>query len=193
MRKASDRNRKNLSGAPARALRLALVVGGIGLMMTAGVARAQEDEDDRTIDEKIMDTIMSGIGATNMENKGIDYRERSPLVVPPKLDLPPPVNAKDVKAPNWPKDPDEAKRKAAIAARKKAKPDWQQANMPVPRAELDALKPRDPSASNDPTQPGSPINNNALSPQALGVDGRFSNIFSSKEVEVAPFKGEPTR
>jgi hypothetical protein len=30
-------------------------------------------------------------------------------VVPPKLDLPPPASsAADVKAPNWPKDPDEA-------------------------------------------------------------------------------------
>ena len=35
---------------------------------------------------------MAGIGATNMENRGIDYRERSPLVVPPKLDLPPPAS-----------------------------------------------------------------------------------------------------
>jgi hypothetical protein len=195
MRRASDRNPKNLPGAPARALRLAVVGVGIGLVMTAGVVRAQEAEDDRTIDQKIMDTIMSGIGATNMDNRGIDYRERSPLVVPPKLDLPPPVAAtKDVKAPNWPKDPDEARRKAAIAARKKAKPDWQQANMPVSRAELDAGKPLDRSGSNDPVQPGNPLNNQVLSPQALGFDGRFSDLFgSSKQVEAAPFKGEPTR
>ena len=32
---------------------------------------------------------MAGIGGTNMENRGIEYRERSPLVVPPKIDLPP--------------------------------------------------------------------------------------------------------
>ena len=67
---------------------------------------------------------MAGIGGTNMENRGIEYRERSPLVVPPKLDLPPPAAASaEVKAANWPKDPDEARRKAAIAARKKNKPD----------------------------------------------------------------------
>ena len=66
---------------------------------------------------------MSGIGGTNMDSKGIDYRERSPLVVPPRIDLPPPVTAsREVKIPNWPKDPDEARRKAAIEARKKSKP-----------------------------------------------------------------------
>jgi hypothetical protein len=194
MRKASDRNLQNLSGAPPRALRLAVIAVGIGLVISAGAARAQEAEDDRTIDEKIMDTIMSGIGATNMDNRGIDYRERSPLVVPPKLDLPPPVSAsKDVRAPNWPKDPDEARRKAAIAARKKAKPDWQQANMPVSRAELDAGgRPVDHSGSADPAQPGG-LNNPVLTPQALGFEGRFSDLFGSKQVEVEPFKGEPTR
>ena len=73
-----------------------------------------EDEDDKTFEEKIIEGIMSGIGGTNMENRGIDYRERSPLVVPPKLDLPPPAaTAAEVKAPNWPKDPDEQRRKAA--------------------------------------------------------------------------------
>ena len=93
--------------------------------MTVGVARAQDDEDDdKTFEEKIIEGIMAGIGGTNMDNRGIDYRERSPLVVPPKIDLPPPAGTTaEVKAPNWPKDPDEARRKAAIAARKKAKPD----------------------------------------------------------------------
>src|SRR5664280_1988735 len=92
-----------------RALRLAAVALGVGLVMTTGVARAQEDDDDKTFEEKVIEGIMAGIGGTNMENRGIDYRERSPLVVPPKLDLPPPDTAKnEIKDPNWPKDPDEA-------------------------------------------------------------------------------------
>ena len=77
-----------------RALRLAVVAVGVGLVMTAGAARAQDDdEDDKTFEEKIIENIMTGIGGTNMEHKGIDYRERSPLVVPPQLDLPPPAAA----------------------------------------------------------------------------------------------------
>src|SRR6202048_966396 len=86
---------QNRAGALTRTRRLAVVafglVLGIGLVMSAGVARAQDDdEDDKPFEEKIIDGIMAGVGGTNMENRGIDYRERSPLVVPPKLDLPPP-------------------------------------------------------------------------------------------------------
>ena len=78
--------------ALTRGFRLSTVALGIGLVMTVGAARAGDDEDDdKTFEEKIIEGIMSGIGGTNMENRGIDYRERSPLVVPPKLDLPPPA------------------------------------------------------------------------------------------------------
>ena len=86
---------------------------------------------------------MAGIGGTNMENRGIEYRERSPLVVPPKLDLPPPAAASaEVKAPNWPKDPDEARRKAAIAARKKDNKDPREASRVLTPSELDAAQDR---------------------------------------------------
>src|ERR1700738_2712464 len=98
---------QNSSEALTRALRLAVVALGVGLVMTAGAARAEDDEDDKTFEEKVIEGIMAGIGGTNMENRGIDYRERSPLVVPPKLDLPPPASAsREVKDANWPKDPD---------------------------------------------------------------------------------------
>src|ERR1700723_1757582 len=104
-----------------RVLRLSAVALGIGLVMTVGVARAQDDDDeDKTFEEKIIEGIMAGIGGTNMDNRGIDYRERSPLVVPPKIDLPPPAAAApEATTTNWPRDPDEKRRKAAIAARKK--------------------------------------------------------------------------
>ena len=114
----------------SRALRFAAIALGIGLVMAAGPVRAadDEDEDDKTFEEKIIEGIMRGIGGTNMENRGIEYRERSPLVVPPKLDLPPPAaTAAEVKAPNWPKDPDEQRRKAAVAARKKENKDPREA------------------------------------------------------------------
>src|ERR1700704_328605 len=133
---------QNSSGTLRRGLRFAVVALGVGLVMTAGAARAQDDdEDDKTFEEKIIEGIMAGIGGTNMENRGIEYRERSPLVVPPKIDLPPPAAASnDVKAPNWPKDPDEAKRKAAIAARKKGKPDPIEASRILTPSELNAAR-----------------------------------------------------
>ena len=103
-----------------RGLRLAIVPFGIGLVMISGAARA---EDDRTISEKIMDGFYGTIRGTNMDNRGIDYRERSPLVVPPTLDLPPPAaSTQETPVANWPKDPDERQRKAVIAAKKKNAP-----------------------------------------------------------------------
>src|ERR1700704_2158743 len=104
---------QNSSGTLRRGLRFAVVALGIGLVMTAGAARAQQaEEDDKTFEEKIIEGIMAGIGGTNMENRGIEYRERSPLVVPPKLDLRPPESMpSEVKTANWPKDPDEQRRK----------------------------------------------------------------------------------
>ena len=181
-----------------RAMRLSAVVLGIGLIMASGAVRAQdnEEEDDKTFEEKIIEGIMGGLGATNMENKGIDYRERSPLVVPPKLDLPPPAAATEVKAPNWPKDPDEARRKAAVEARKKEKKkDLMEESRPLTPSELNigrtAARPR---TNNDPVQPGISNNNPILSPSQLGFNGGLSQLFGgSNKPETSEFKGEPTR
>jgi hypothetical protein len=164
--------------------------------MAAGAARAQDDdEDDKTFEEKVIEGIMAGIGGTNMDNRGIDYRERSPLVVPPKLDLPPPVAASsEVKDPNWPKDPDEARRKAAIARRKKENKDPVEAARVLTPSELNAGRTAAPvRTNNDPVQPGDSVNNPVLSPSQLGFDGKLSTIFGGNKTEVAPFKGEPTR
>jgi hypothetical protein len=121
--KASGWIVRNSSSATMRALRLAVVPLGFALVMTAGAARAGDDQDDRSITDKITDSFKSAIRGTNMDNRGIDYRERSPLVVPPKLDLPPPAaSTDDVKVANWPTDPDERQRKAVIAAKKKNAP-----------------------------------------------------------------------
>jgi type IV secretory pathway VirB10-like protein len=195
MHKASGRTVQKSSRALTRALRLAAIALGIGLVMTAGTVRAQEDdEDDKTFEEKIIEGIMAGIGGTNMENKGIEYRERSPLVVPPKIDLPPPASASaDVKAPNWPKDPDEARRKAAIAARKKENKDPREASRTLTPSELNKGKvAASARTSDDPVQPG--VNNNPmLSPSQLGFSGSLGDLFGGNKSETAPFKGEPTR
>jgi len=112
-----DRTRQNSMITMMRTCSFAVLSLSLGLAMSAGPARA--GDDDRSFTEKVSDGFYGMIRGTNMDNRGIDYRERSPLVVPPKLDLPPPVSAKsEVSDPNWPKDPDEARRKAEIKARK---------------------------------------------------------------------------
>jgi hypothetical protein len=186
---------RNSSRALTRALRLAVVALGVGLVMTAGAARAGDDEDDdKTFEEKIIEGIMAGIGGTNMENRGIEYRERSPLVVPPKIDLPPPeIASKEVKDANWPKDPDEARRKAAIAARKKQNKDPRESSRLLTPSELAVGKTAAPTrTNNDPVQPGV-TNNPILSPSQLGYNGSLSKLFGGNKAETTEFKGEPPR
>jgi hypothetical protein len=181
----------------SRALRFAAIALGIGLVMASGPVRAADDEeeDDQTFEEKIIEGIMRGMGGTNMENRGIEYRERSPLVVPPKLDLPPPASSSaEIMAPNWPKDPDVQRRKAAAAARKNENKDPREAARPLSPAELEVGRTAAPArTNNDPVQPGTSINNPVLSPSQLGFTGGLSNLFGGSKTETAPFKGEPTR
>jgi len=181
----------------ARGLWLSSVAFGIGLVMAAAPVRAADgdDEDDKTFEEKVIEGVMRGLGGTNMENRGIDYRERSPLVVPPKLDLPPPAaDAAEVKAPNWPKDPDEQRRKAAIAARKKANKDPIEASRILTPSELAQAKGKKSSGGDSVDQPGgNPGTNAVLSPSQLGYTGGFSGLFGGNKAETAPFKAEPTR
>jgi hypothetical protein len=182
----------------SRALRLSALTVGVGLLVAFSAARAEDDEDEKTFEEKIIENIMKGIGATNMDNTGIDYRERSPLVVPPKLDLPPPATAgAEVKVPNWPKDPDEARRKAAIAARKKANKDPKEAARVLTPSELDVAKTAAGTSGgtreSDSTAPGGAAKP-VLSPTELGFEGRFTNLFGGgNKPETKEFKAEPPR
>jgi hypothetical protein len=182
-----------------RALKLSAVALGIGLVMSAGAARAGddgEDDDDMTFEEKLIDNLMSGIGAKSMEKPGIEYRERSPLVVPPKLDLPPPAETQAKAAPNWPKDPDERRRKEAIAARKKATKateNWQ-AGRALSPAEMEVGRTAAPErTSNDPIQPGT-NGNPSLSPAQLGFTGGLWGMMKgSGSSENKQFTTEPPR
>jgi type IV secretory pathway VirB10-like protein len=184
---------RNPSRTMIRALRLAAVVLGIGLVMSANAARAEDDEDDSTFEEKIIKQIMTGIGGTNMENTGIEYRERSPLVIPPRSDLPPPATAAEAPAPNWPKDPDVKRRKDAIAARKKDNKDPREASRVLTPSELAVGRTATGGGSAGPDLPGNPGATAILSPSQLGYEGGVMGFFKGNKTETAPFKGEPTR
>jgi hypothetical protein len=186
----------------SKALRLSAVVLGIGMLMVVAARAGDDHDDDKTFEEKIIEGVMKGMGATNMDNSSIDYRERSPLVVPPKLDLPPPASATAEKAvPNWPKDPDEARRKAAIAQRKKDKKDTRDATAvadqwarPLSPSELNAAhqKPAGDVSGSDSLKPGDP-GGTPLSPSQLGYEGSFMGLFKGNKAEATEFKQEPPR
>jgi hypothetical protein len=185
---------RNPTRTMMRALRLAAIVFGIGLVMSANAARAEDDEDDSTFEEKIIKQIMTGIGGTNMENTGIEYRERSPLVIPPRADLPPPAAAAaEAPVPNWPKDPDVKRRKEAIAARKKDNKDPIEASRILKPSELAVGRTAAGGGSAGPDLPGNPGATAILSPSQLGYEGGLKGLFGGNKAESAPFKGEPTR
>jgi hypothetical protein len=154
-----------------------------------------DDDDEPSIEQKVIHGIMHGIGAVDGTEKGIDYRERSPLVVPPKLDLPPPETRTAAPAPNWPKDPDiEEARKQRRAEKKRDKSQEGWALTPE-EMKVGTARAKSATASD---QPGNPYNAGGsedpiLSPSKLGFKG-FGNIFSSSDKpESAPFPGEPAR
>ncbi|WP_315835192.1 hypothetical protein [Bradyrhizobium prioriisuperbiae] len=186
-----------------RSLRVAACVLGIGLCLATGAARAgDDDEDDTPLEDRIMKNIMSGLGGTNMDNKGIDYRERSPLVVPRSTDLPPPEAGKaEATTPaNWPKDPTVAQRKASAEAAKQAKPDMFEMNRTLTPSEL-APKRSKSARSTTVQQPGSTPDayggtgsGPMLNPNQLGFSSSMiPSLFKGNSTETGSFKGEPTR
>ena len=73
--------------------RIGLVCGLAAILLT-GVARAEEGVAFRN--------LMGSIGILPKEKDPIRYRERAPLVLPPKTELPAPSDAYASSNPQWP-------------------------------------------------------------------------------------------
>ena len=205
MRQARPKNSVALtsSNASMRALRLAAIILGIGLVLSAGPLHAGDDDDEeegqqKSLERGILDNVMSSIGGRRIEDGTIKYRERSPLVIPSKTDqLPPPAAGKAKLAPNRPKDPDEAERKRAREEASKPAMSPEEARMPLMPSELAAGKTarkgrNDTTAASNSNNPSD--SSFMLSPSQLGyTGGLFSNPFGSAKEETAVFTGEPAR
>lgn len=190
--------------ALCRTLRLGAAVFGVALILSAGYARAQDDDEqpEETFEQGLIKGIMRGIGGQSIEDGRIEYRERSPLVVPSNTNLPPPVEKGRTPAANWPKDPDEQARREAIAAHRKSGPDsafeaQNEAQRVLRPSELAARpKAKGGRAVDDGVTPGSALQGSSymLRPSELGssVGNLFSGITGKKE-EAAQFKEEPKR
>ena len=202
MRQTGPRNSDALgfSKPSMRALRLAAVILGVGLIVGAGQVHAGDDDDEdgpeqKSLERGILDNVMSSIGGRRIEDGTIKYRERSPLVIPSKTDLPPPMTGKTKLAPNWPKDPDEAERKRAREEASKPAMSPEQARMPLMPSELApkaARRKTDTAAASTSNNPSD--SSIMLSPSQLGyTGGLFSNAFGTAKEETATFTGEPER
>jgi len=82
------------------------------LAVAPGSARAQDDDKDSiwNLDKRIFEGFAKGLGLQRGDSVGLDYRERSPLVVPPTRNLPPPETAGANRTAAWPVDPDAKRR-----------------------------------------------------------------------------------
>jgi hypothetical protein len=169
---------------------LGLGVAGLALCTTS-TARAGDDDDSPSVMGKVMETL--GLRDPNGNYAGIDYNERSPLVVPPTRDLPPPEASTAPPAPNWPKDQDMIRRAKAKAQEKKVGPhpdSVSDASRPLMPNELD---PAGAPRVNTPIDSSASANSLMNDPRDKGVKkSLFSGIFSSK-TEYTTFTGEPSR
>lgn len=169
---------------------------GVTLLIAGGVGAAlagDDDDDDDTFDTKFMKGILHGLGLKSDNGPNIDYHERSPLVVPPTRDLPPPQTAGaevTAKIPNWPKDADVERR--TTSKKVKARPAVVNLEDDMRQLRPDELRkgaPAQPSPlPRQETEPKSQIMPSALGFKGFGID----SIFGRKE-EVVPFTGEPPR
>jgi hypothetical protein len=195
------------TGWTRRPRRIALV-GALGLVALAAMpptaAKAQDDDEKTSIwnfDKKILDSVMRGIGLRNGNESQIEYRERSPLVVPPSRELPPPADANTARSAAWPVDPDVKRRQDAAAKRKATNyrgydPDEEARNLTP--SELNP--PGTTGATGGNRRASAPVNTNIgddgkpLQPSELGYfGGLFSSFGGSNKAEVGTFTREPPR
>jgi len=168
------------------------------MVLAAGSSsvRAQEEESE-ALDTRFFRGVMRGLGLRK-DGEGIEYRERSPLVLPPSRDLPPPQTAATDKKPaSWPKDPDieREREKKAIAAKIRSNPNpeeirplTQSQMAPAGGATGTTSRASQPSTANNRTN--DPVN--PMSPAELGSKGIFSALRGNSE-EYSTFAGEPVR
>jgi hypothetical protein len=79
-----------------------LQAAAAGALILAASGAAAQDEG------VAVKSLLGAVGIIPKDKPPIEYRERPPLVVPPKLELRPPVASGSVgaRAANWPQDPD---------------------------------------------------------------------------------------
>jgi len=172
-------------------LRSVALAGAVLAIPFATPANAQ---DVMRAPEQFYDGVMSAIGLQR-EKPGINYRERSPLVVPRDSTLPPP-QAATTNNPNWPVDP-EVKQARALAATERddgltSSQRMDQNMLPLLPSEIERgrtlARQNNPSVSSDGV--GLPSKWSELG----SGGGLFSKIFGGgKDEESAKFMGERPR
>jgi len=174
-------------GRRTKILRIALGGALAAFAMCANYSAARAGDDD-VKDESITDKIMHSFGlkAPDDSDYEINYSERSPLVVPPNRNLPPPISTTAPPVANWPVDP-EVKKRAASKDDDKPTPRPYDSVMNSSRA----LTPAELGVGRAVSAPGEPEQS---TPSQLGEkkSGVFNFDWLKKE-QYGTFTGEPPR
>lgn len=184
-----------------------LTAAAVGLLLSAAVMAAagpaHAAEDDDWIDTQILRKILEGVGLRKDGQAGINYQERAPLVIPPRLELPPPEKSEGAVAnnPAWPKDPD-VERAKEEAARKRTATRWADEQILHDQRVLrpDELTPG-ATRGNAPRRAGrddgyrAPAHgyDSQVAPSALGYKGGLFGKILGSDNEVVRFTAEPPR
>jgi hypothetical protein len=164
-------------------------VVAITMALAAGPAFAADDDDDDTWDTKVFRNFLLGLGLQRDGGAGIDYHERSPLVVPPSRELPPPQSAATVtNDPAWPKDRDVAKRKTT--KKKQAIPTEEDDMRQLRPDELRGAARGRPTGEAPGVQGARP---EQATPSQLGHTGFSLGSMFSRDGKQVQFTGEPPR
>ncbi|MFL5028607.1 MAG: hypothetical protein ACJ8E1_01945 [Xanthobacteraceae bacterium] len=152
------------------------------LVLGGSASRAVAEDDDTSFDQKIIQNVLGKLGVRG--GADIEYRERSPLVLPPKIDLPPPQTNATTGTKNWPVDPD-AKRRREEANRRR---DEVEESRPLRPSELNVGE-RTRNRGPAPTQEEMELRPNRNLGTSSGILG---SVFGNKDERVQ-FTEEPPR
>src|SRR5579863_4553812 len=78
---------------------LGAAVAAFGVSLAAATAQAGEDGQ-----ASLLTGLATTFGIVKQDDPQIEYRERSKLVIPPKMTLPPPASRNASQDPAWPTD-----------------------------------------------------------------------------------------
>lgn len=169
-------------------LACALGVACVSFVMVAPAA-AEDDDDELTFEQRLIHNLLSAGGKPD-----IDYRERSPLVIPPSRDLQDPQQTATIRAPAWPNDPDAPKagKKAPRNPRSAVDGEREAARNLRP----DELRRGTVAGAGRNTGPAPSLSDNQASrplrPSELGDTSLFGRLFGPDEKAEAP-QAPPSR
>src|SRR3974377_640098 len=164
------------------------------LLIGAAMPALAAEDDNKTIDQSVMDTIMRGIGLER-ESPQIDYHERGPLVIPPTKTLPTPERADAVTAnPAWPKDPDVTRAREAAKRERNRKVSDEREREQNPLQPYQIGPNTRAVSRDDGSQAPASGSSNQLKPSELGhTGGTFKKILGRGAGERGCSPGEPKR